>query len=250
MDNLTSTKLNTENDIQTFNNPKFGEIRTEDIDGKIYFCGKDVALALGYSNHNKALNDHCKKDGVTFCDLIDNLGRSQKAKFISEGNLYRLISSSNLPEAEEFEKWVFDEVLPSIRKTGGYAVRSQYVPTEYEIEQQKLKKAVLLKEIADQYDGKSKQVLHAYATKALEGQFLLPLPEQKKTYPASEIGKMLGVSPNKIGKISNQYNLKVDKYGEWFRDKSQYSNKEVSTFRYYDEAVPEMKKILKEEAVR
>lgn len=99
------------NEIQTFNNPKFGEIRTEDIDGKIYFCGKDAALALGYSNHNKALNDHCKKDGVTFCDLIDNLGRSQKAKFISEGNLYRLISSSNLPEAEEFEKWVFDENL-------------------------------------------------------------------------------------------------------------------------------------------
>lgn len=68
-----------------------------------------------------ALKSHCKEDGVAFYHLTDNLGREQKAKFISEGNLYRLIVHSKLPSAEKFERWVFDKVLPSIRKHGIYA---------------------------------------------------------------------------------------------------------------------------------
>lgn len=75
---------------------------------------------LGYANSWKAINDHCKKDGLTKCEVIDNPGRTQSAKFITEGNLYRLIVHSKLPGAERFEKWVFDEVLPTIRETGGY----------------------------------------------------------------------------------------------------------------------------------
>ena len=89
-------------------------------DGKIIFCGSDVAKALGYSNTNDALIRHCKSDGVVFHDIIDNLGRNQKTKFINEGNVYSLITHSKLSDAVRFEKWIFDEVLPSIRKTGGY----------------------------------------------------------------------------------------------------------------------------------
>lgn len=90
----------------------------------IWFCGKDVAMALEYSNTKDALARHCKIDGIVFHDLIDNLGRKQNVKFINEPNLYRLITHSKLPTAEQFEKWIFEEVLPTIRRTGGYQVES------------------------------------------------------------------------------------------------------------------------------
>ena len=108
------------NSLEVFNNNEFGTIRTIEEGDKVYFCGKDVAKALGYVNPKDALQKHCDKNGVAFCDLIDNMGRVQKTKFINEGNLYRLIAHSKLPKAAEFERWIFDEVLPTIRKTGGY----------------------------------------------------------------------------------------------------------------------------------
>lgn len=104
-----------------FENKSFGTVRTIEENGKVIFCGTDVASSLGYTNPQKAIKDHCKKDGVTFRSVIDGMGRTQQAKFISEGNLYRLISHSKLPAAEMFEKWIFDEVLPSIRQHGLYA---------------------------------------------------------------------------------------------------------------------------------
>ena len=106
--------------LKVFNNEEFGEIRTIEENGNILFCGSDVAKALGYKDTVNALKSHCKLDGVAFHHITDTFGRSQKAKFINEGNLYRLIVNSKLPSAEKFENWVFDEVLPSIRKTGGY----------------------------------------------------------------------------------------------------------------------------------
>lgn len=109
------------NDLQIFKNPKFGEIRTfTEQDGSITFCGADVAKALGYDQPAHAITRHCKEDGCTFHTVIDSMGRTQQAKFISEGNLYRLIAGSHLPDAEKFESWIFDEVIPTIRKTGGY----------------------------------------------------------------------------------------------------------------------------------
>lgn len=109
------------NTLQAFTNDAFGTIRTIDQDGTVYFCGRDVATALGYTNTNKAIQDHCR--GVPFrYPIIDALGRSQEARFITEGNLYRLIMSSKLPAAQQFEAWVVDEVLPSIRRIGMYAI--------------------------------------------------------------------------------------------------------------------------------
>ncbi len=105
------------NDIQQFTSNEFGTIRTVEQDGKVMFCGKDVATALGYSNPRKALIDHCK--GVTKRDTPTSSG-IQSMSFITEGDLYRLIASSKLPSAQKFESWVFDEVLPSIRKQGAY----------------------------------------------------------------------------------------------------------------------------------
>lgn len=116
-----------ENGIQVFMNEVFGEIRIlEQNDGKVLFCGKDVALALNYKDTVNALKAHCKEDGVVKRHLTDSLGRTQEASFITEGNLYRLITHSRRPDAEKFERWVFDDVLPSIRKHGSYSVQSQF----------------------------------------------------------------------------------------------------------------------------
>lgn len=111
------------NELQIFNNEEFGQIRTIEIDGKPYFAASDVASALGYSNPRKAIIDHCK--GVTKRDTPTNSG-IQSINFIPEGDIYRLIVRSNLPSADQFERWVFDEVLPTIRQTGGYNLPQTY----------------------------------------------------------------------------------------------------------------------------
>lgn len=105
------------NQLQVFSNPEFGEVRTISEDGKVLFCGKDVAAALGYSNTRDAINRHCK--GVVKRDILSQGGK-QSMSFIPEGDIYRLAAKSKLPGAEKFERWVFDEVLPTIRQTGAY----------------------------------------------------------------------------------------------------------------------------------
>lgn len=106
------------NELQIFQNPEFGPIRTIEKNGKILFCGSDVAKALGYKNPTKAIADHCK--GTVERRTNDSLGRQRNMKFIPEGDVYRLAAKSALPDAERFESWIFDEVIPSIRKHGAY----------------------------------------------------------------------------------------------------------------------------------
>lgn len=110
-----------------FNHPEFGELRTVEIDGVVWFVGKDVAEALGYSNTSKAIITHVADEDK----IIKMLPNSQNGKtvgktyIINESGLYSLILSSKLPSAKEFKHWVTSEVLPSIRKTGGYVNPSQ-----------------------------------------------------------------------------------------------------------------------------
>lgn len=105
------------NEIKIFNNEEFGSVRVMEINGKTWFMGNDIASALGYSDTAKAVRTHRK--GVAEIDTPTN-GGIQKVKYISEGDIYRLVIKSKLPKAEKFESWIFDEVLPTIRKTGGY----------------------------------------------------------------------------------------------------------------------------------
>ena len=105
------------NGLKVFSNSEFGELGVLVIDGKEWFPATQCAKILGYTNPQKAVRDHCKGVNKMFTPTA---GGSQEANYISEGDLYRLIVSSKLPAAEKFERWVFDEVLPSIRHNGGY----------------------------------------------------------------------------------------------------------------------------------
>lgn len=103
-------------ELQIFNSEEFGEIRTVEIKGKTYFIAKDIANALGYSNPRDAISRHCK--GVVKHDSFKDGGN--EIALIPEGDIYRLVIKSQLPSADKFESWIFDEVIPSIRQNGGY----------------------------------------------------------------------------------------------------------------------------------
>lgn len=115
------------NELQIFNSEEFGQVRTVEINGKPYFVANDVAKALGYVETAKAIRTHCK--GVSEMD-IPSKGGVQCMKIIPEGDIYRLIVRSKLPSAEKFEKWVFDEVIPSIRTNGGYIAGQETLSDE------------------------------------------------------------------------------------------------------------------------
>ena len=117
-----------DNMVKTFVNEEFGSVRTIEENGKILFCGSDVAKALGYRRPKDAINAHCK--GAVKRRLLTN-GGAQEMKMISEGDVYRLISHSRLPSAEKFESWIFDDILPTIRRTGGYVSNEEMFIENY-----------------------------------------------------------------------------------------------------------------------
>ena len=114
------------NDIQIFNNSEFGQIRTIEIDGEPWFVGNDVAKSLGYTNPRDAILNHVFDDdkGV---EKLDTLGGAQNMTVINESGMYSLIFNSRLESAKKFKHWVTSEVIPSIRKTGGYNLASVFL---------------------------------------------------------------------------------------------------------------------------
>lgn len=118
------------NELRIFSNPEFGQVRTVDIEGRIYFVGVDIARALGYVKPTDAVNAHCRhtvKHGIGVQTGIKTNGdpafQIVNMVCIQEGDVYRLIMKSQLPSAEKFESWVCDEVLPSLRENGSYSIQ-------------------------------------------------------------------------------------------------------------------------------
>ena len=238
-----------ENNLQIFENDNFGQLRTIDDDdnGKVMFVASDVAKMLGYNRPNDAVNAHCRYTAKR--SIPDPQGKGTlEVNIIPEGDLYRLITHSKLPAAEKFESWVFDEVLPTIRKTGSYKAPKQSSDRDKAmLKNAQARSAKLWLEIAKNTGIQTyKDVCNAYAAKELAGEDVLPLPKvQEKSYSATDIGKMLGVSKNKIGSLASKNNMKCDEYGAWYHDKSPYSGKEVETFRYNDRAIEKFRSLLK-----
>ena len=107
------------NDIKVFENDAFGSVRTMDMEGEVWFVGKDVAEILGYTNPSKALADHVDEEDKLNNESLSSLGQ-RGGWLINESGLYSLVLSSKLPTAKQFKRWITKEVIPSIRKTGGY----------------------------------------------------------------------------------------------------------------------------------
>lgn len=242
------------NELQVFENPEFGTVRTIIKNGEPYFVGKDVASILGYTAERNAIAAHVdEEDKLTH--RFSASGQNREMTIINESGLYSLILSSKLPAAKKFKRWVTSEVLPSIRKTGGYNVKHDDALQSKRVEimerNARTRAANLLLKIAERTNiPEYKAVCNAKAAEMVAGELILPLPvAERRTYSATEIGAMFGVSANKIGKLANMHKLKVPEYAKLFYSKSEHSVKEVETWRYYDSVVPVFEKIFGREAV-
>ena len=232
-------------DIKIYENPEFGAVRTFVIEGTPHFSGKDVAEALGYTNPQKALRDHVDSEDKTVNESFTVNGT--QAILINESGLYSLILSSKLPNAKQFKRWVTSEVLPAIRKTGTYSVPNKQ-DKSIEIKERnsrvRLSNQFLKLAKVDTLSTEYKNILVSKAAEALTGFALIPLPQsEQKMYSATEIGKMFGVSAQKIGRVSNEHDMKTEEYGEYYRTKSQHCCKEVDSFVYNDKAVERFREI-------
>lgn len=239
------------NELRIFNNADFGDIRTVEQDGGIWFVGKDVAEALGYSNPSNAVISHVD-DEDKLRTQIKYAGQNREVSIINESGLYSLVLSSKLPSAKAFKRWITSEVIPSIRKTGSYNKTSKQPTTQQEqrakamllnAQSRQCKLWLRLAETTDLPD--YKHICQQKAAEVLAGSPVLPMQKaEKKTLSATEIGKILGITAHKVGMLANKFALKSDAYGKYFYDKSPNSNKQVETFRYYEDAVEKFKEIL------
>lgn len=239
------------NELRIFNNTDFGDVRTVEKDGNIWFVGKDVAEALGYARTADAVKAHIDADDKGVCVLPTPGGR-QETTIINESGLYSLVLSSKLPSAKAFKRWITSEVIPSIRKTGSYNKPSKQPITQQEqrakamllnAQSRQCKLWLRLAETTDLPD--YKHICQQKAAEVLAGSPVLPMQKaEKKTLSATEIGKILGITAHKVGMLANKFALKSDAYGKYFYDKSPNSNKQVETFRYYEDAVEKFKEIL------
>ena len=235
-----------ENNLEIFTNPEFGNIRIIEKNGEPWFIGKDVAEALGYEASRNAITKHVDDDDK-LTHQIGASGQNRNMTIINESGLYSLIMSSKLPQAKAFKRWVTHEVLPTIRKTGSYKTPKQSSDRDKAmLKNAQARSAKLWLEIAKNTGIQTyKDVCNAYAAKELAGEDVLPLPKvQEKTYSATDIGKMLGVSKSRIGALANKNNMKCDEYGSWYHDKSPYSGKEVEAFRYNSKAIEKFRALL------
>ncbi len=175
------------NELQIFSNEEFGEVRTIVIDNEPWFVGKDVTEILGYANASKALADHVDDDDKLNNESLSSLGQ-RGGWLINESGLYSLILSSRLPEAKKFRRWVTSEVLPTIRRTGGY-----HLPQTYQ---------EALRELADKQDEIDKL---EKINKELEpkGIFFDTVTQSDATTSIADVAKILdmGVGRNKLFSI-------------------------------------------------
>lgn len=232
------------NELMIFENPEFGKVRVIEQNGVPWFVGKDAAEILGYKNTRVALQDNVDEEdkGVT---KVTTSGGAQEAVIINESGLYALIFGSKLENAKSFRRWVTSEVLPTLRQTGTYKIEAggedeKAKRAEAMLINAKARAAKLYLQMADIATESSqyKNILVAKAAETLSGEIILPLPKrERKTYSAKDIGEMLGISAAMVGRIANANGLKTSEYGETYRSKSEYSNKEVDTWRYYDTAI-------------
>ena len=245
------------NSIMIFENK---QVEVFELNGQILFNPKHVADCLGIKNINDNISKMNEKQVVKLTNSKIGIADFRKLhntgeNFLTESGVYKLIFKSRKEEAERFQNWITDEVLPTLRKTGSYIVQPK-TPIQ-NLEEVKVKasqdraKAMLLnaqnrmlKTLSKVVDNNklspiAVEVLGIKSIQEITGNKNLEqyLPQVPKTYSATEIGNILGVTAYKIGLLAKSHNLKTEENGVWVMDKSKYSNKEVSTFRYFENAI-------------
>ncbi len=216
--------MNNSNQIQQFHNEEFGSLDILMIDGKPYFPATECAILLGYKNPRKAIIDHCK--GVTKRDSLST-GGVQSRNFIPEGDLYRLIIRSKLPAAVRFESWVFDTVLPSIRKHNAY------------IDPETLKKMATSPEftIALLEELQNERRINAELTP--KAQYYDNILQCKNAIPVSLIAKDYGLSAAAFNDLLHEFGIQFKVGGTWllYQKYAGLGYTQTKTFHYGEDGV-------------
>ena len=195
--------------IQIFRNEAFGEVRVTEVDGRPMFVASDIAKALGYANPAKAVIDHCK--GVSILETPTN-GGIQQVKYIPEADVYRLVMRSKLPAAEQFQDWVCEEILPSIRRTGGYiAAREDDTP-----ELIMARALVVAKETIERAQNRIRSLEAENAANAPKALFADAVASSDRSCLVAELAKILQQNGVKIGQ---------NRLFQWLRDKGYLGTK-------------------------
>ena len=257
-------------DSQNDFNFKLGDVDCFEENNTIWFKLADIGRLLELSDSSVRFMKHEKwfddDEIITVRNSNGNRG-NPNVTYVSESALYRILNRSNSPKARPFERWVTKEVIPSIRKTGKYETPVQKVElsewekniksresmarlkeAEADALRMRLSAAHLYTALAEKYKNNKtyEQILDSHATYELSGEYVLPLPKlEEPNFSATEVGKMLGVSANKIGSIANELNIKTKEYGQWYVSKSLHSNTEVNTFRYNQNGIRKIKEYLR-----
>ena len=209
-------------ELKVFENPAFGQVRTIEIDNEPWFVGKDVAEALGYRDTSDALKKHVDADDKLTRRFADS-GQAREMYIINESGLYSLILSSKLPGAKEFKRWVTSEVIPSIRKTGGY-IKGQETMTPDEL----MAKALMVAQqtLADR-EARISQLTVDKAIMQPKADYFDELVERGLLTNFRETAKQLGIPPKKFVNwlIEHKY-LYRDKKGKLLA----YENKNNGLF--------------------
>jgi prophage antirepressor-like protein len=213
------------NNLQVFNNTEFGELGVLVIDGKEYFPASECARILGYSNPRDAILRHCKPEGVVKHDGVSlttnqyGISTEQMVEktYITEGNLYRLIIRSKLPAAERFERWVFDEVLPTIRKHGLYATEKvldeMLADPDYGIRLfSELKAERQRRKALEMENAQHKQIIGELCPKASYYDLIL---QNKSLVPISKIAKDYGMSGKAFNKLLHELGVQYKMGDTW-----------------------------------
>ena len=224
--------------VQIFNNAEFGDIRTIQESGKVLFCATDVARALGYAKPQDAIQRHCRysvKRGVPHPQSPD---KTIEMNFIPESDLYRLIVNSQLESAQRFEAWVFEDVLPAIRKTGSYSIRPDKAK-HLELAEGRLnaQRARLLQRMIENpaypiTDDSKRVLIHEVTLLATGHEHPEILPEAtERLYSAKQLGDLLGTTNRAVHKIAAALGIKPEEgtrneYAVWKMSKSPYGPRE------------------------
>lgn len=246
------------NDLQLIKSERFGEIEAD-----IYSNGDDMfmtinqlAACLGYADKAGIerlieRNPYLKSEEFSYIQKVPHaVGGTQSTRTFTEDGIYEVTMLSGQPKAKEFRSWIRG-ILKALR-SGKAKLVSTADPMKKSLAEAKLNNsrarlASMWMKVAGAVPvPEFKQVCASYASEALAGKPVLPLPEvAEHTYTAEEVGAMLGgISSNKVGRIANQHGLKVPEYAVEVWDKSRYSSKQVPTWRYNDRAIERFRKIL------
>lgn len=197
-------------ELQIFNSPEFGQVRTIVIDNEIWFVGKDVASVLGYSNPLKAIRDHVDDDDKGVNETFTPAGGKQQTLFINESGLFSLALSSKLPKAKEFKRWITKEVIPSIRKHGGYLTPAK-IEEVLSNPDTIIKLATELKKLRTENQMQAQQIAEFKPIK----EYVDIILQSTDTVTITQIAADYGLSAKKLNKILNEEKIQHRVNDQW-----------------------------------